>query len=77
MKAKAQMERNYDVLAAWRERADDLDGQALACGHSLAQEPPGETAGTIENFFPTQPVQTFLPPCRMAIKRPCCENAFP
>ena len=47
------MERNYDVLAAWPERADDVDGQALACGHYLAEEQPGETAGAIENFFPT------------------------
>ena len=40
--AKGAMERNYDVLAAWRERASDVRGLALPCGHFLAEEAPAE-----------------------------------
>ena len=39
---KGAMERNYDVLAAWRERASDVRGRALPCGHFLAEEAPAE-----------------------------------
>lgn len=48
---KGAMERNYDVLASWRERAADVQGRALACGHYLAEEQPEETAVALENFF--------------------------
>lgn len=30
----------FDVLALWRERADDVSGQALPCGHYIAEEAP-------------------------------------
>jgi haloacetate dehalogenase len=40
-----------DPLAVWREWAADVRGQALACGHFLAEEAPGETAAALRDFF--------------------------
>ncbi|CAN0436263.1 unnamed protein product [Discosporangium mesarthrocarpum] len=48
---KGAMERNYDVLEAWRERAADVQGNPLNCGHYLAEERPDETVAALENFF--------------------------
>lgn len=48
---KGAMERNYDVLEAWRDRASDVQGKALNCGHYLAEEQPDETASALEDFF--------------------------
>jgi haloacetate dehalogenase len=45
------MERNYDVTASWLERAVDVRGRALPCGHYLADELPAETESAIEHFF--------------------------
>jgi haloacetate dehalogenase len=45
------MERNYNVLEAWRERAADIQGRALQSGHYLAEEQPEETAAALESFF--------------------------
>jgi haloacetate dehalogenase len=32
----------YDVLATWREKAVDVGGRALPCGHTLQEEAPEE-----------------------------------
>lgn len=48
---KGAMERNYDVIEAWRERASDVRGNALDCGHYLAEERPDETLSALEGFF--------------------------
>ena len=32
----------YDVLATWREKAVDVGGRALPCGHTLQEEAPDE-----------------------------------
>ena len=45
------MHRLYDVLACWRERASDVSGRRLACGHYLAEELPDETAAELQGFF--------------------------
>jgi haloacetate dehalogenase len=45
------IERSYDVLAVWRERADDVRGQALPCGHFLAEEAPEDTLAALEAFL--------------------------
>ncbi len=45
------MERNYDVLATWRERAGDVRGYKLACGHFLAEEQPDQTLSRLMDFF--------------------------
>lgn len=34
--------RCFDVLSLWRERAERVDGEALPCGHYMAEELPGD-----------------------------------
>ena len=41
----------YDVLATWREKALDVRGKALDCGHALQEEAPGQTAGALLEFL--------------------------
>jgi haloacetate dehalogenase len=48
---KGLMERHYDVPATWRERAWDVRGRKLACGHFLAEEKPKETMTELLSFF--------------------------
>ena len=45
------MEKYFDVLATWRERAADVRGQAFDCGHFLPEEAPAETAAALLSFF--------------------------
>jgi haloacetate dehalogenase len=45
------IERCYSALADWRERASDVRGGALPCGHYLAEELPRETADQLLEFF--------------------------
>ena len=49
--AKGAIEKHYDALAAWRERATDVQGQALPCGHYLAEEAPEETLAALIPFL--------------------------
>jgi haloacetate dehalogenase len=48
---RGRIGRLFDVLAVWRERAADVRGRALDCGHFLAEERPEETAAEIERLF--------------------------
>jgi haloacetate dehalogenase len=41
----------FDALADWSKAARDVRGQALDCGHYLAEEKPGEVAGLLEAFL--------------------------
>jgi haloacetate dehalogenase len=43
--------KQYDVLETWRERAADISGQAIDCGHFLAEEAPDETRAALADFF--------------------------
>jgi haloacetate dehalogenase len=43
--------RRFDVPAAWRERASDVRGQFLPCGHFPAEEAPQATAQLLLDFF--------------------------
>ena len=43
--------RCFDVLALWRERATLLTGEALPCGHYLAEELPEAVAAQALKFF--------------------------
>jgi haloacetate dehalogenase len=40
-----------DVLDVWRDWATDLRGQALDCGHHMAEEAPEELAASLRSFF--------------------------
>jgi haloacetate dehalogenase len=45
-------------LAIWRERADDVSGQSIDCGHHIAEEAPAELASHLGEFFaPAAPEQ--------------------
>jgi haloacetate dehalogenase len=41
----------YDVLAIWRDWADDVRGRALDCGHFMPEEAPDETYTELRTFF--------------------------
>ena len=41
----------YDVPATWREKAVDIQGRALDCGHTLQEEAPEQTAGALLEFL--------------------------
>ena len=45
--------RCFDVLALWRERATQVTGQSLPCGHYLAEELPLQVAAQALRFFPS------------------------
>ncbi len=45
------MDRTYDVLETWRERAANVEGRALACGHFLPEEAPDDTYAELRKFF--------------------------
>jgi len=48
---RGQLENAYDVLAVWRDWADDVRGCALDCGHYLPEEAPDETYAELHRFF--------------------------
>lgn len=41
----------FDVLALWRERAADVSGAALDCGHYIAEEQPAALLDEMKIFF--------------------------
>jgi haloacetate dehalogenase len=45
------IERKYDVLKIWQERAIDVRGKAIACGHFLPEEAPEATYHNIREFL--------------------------
>ena len=48
---KSHVNRSYRPLEAWRERALDVQGKMLACGHYPAEQVPDETYAELRNFF--------------------------
>jgi haloacetate dehalogenase len=48
---RAQLQEWYDVLAIWRDWADDVSGHAIDCGHYLPEEAPEETYRALRDFF--------------------------
>ena len=46
-----QTGRGLDMLTTWKERAEDVRGRAIDCGHFLAEEAPEETAGEVLAFL--------------------------
>lgn len=45
------MARKYDVIETWRERAINVMGNALNCGHFLPEEAPQETYLALKEFL--------------------------
>jgi len=41
----------FDVLALWRERASQVSGRAVPCGHYIAEEAPALLLDEAMNFF--------------------------
>ena len=48
---QGELEDWYDVLAIWRDWADDVQGHAIDCGHYLAEEAPEETYAALHTFL--------------------------
>jgi len=48
---RAQVGSWYDVLAIWREWADDVRGGPIDAGHFLAEEAPEATYAALRSFF--------------------------
>ena len=48
---QGRLEQWYDVLAVWRDWAEDVQGRALNSGHYLAEEAPDETYAALDSFF--------------------------
>jgi haloacetate dehalogenase len=41
----------FDVLASWREKAQDVRGHALPCGHFIPEEAPEELMADLRRFL--------------------------
>ena len=41
----------FDVLQLWRQRASDVSGLRLSCGHYIAEEAPAQLLAQALNFF--------------------------
>ena len=48
---KSHVNRSYRPLAAWGERAENVQGQMLPCGHYPAEQVPEETLAALLAFF--------------------------
>ena len=49
--AKGVVGETYDVLATWREKATDVRGGPITCGHALQEEAPDLTADALLAFL--------------------------
>lgn len=43
--------RTYDVIKTWEERAENVAGKSLDCGHFVPEESPEDTYKELINFF--------------------------
>lgn len=48
---KSHVNRSFKPIEAWRERAADVRGKMLACGHYPAEQVPEETFAELVRFF--------------------------
>ena len=48
---KSHVQRSFKPIEAWRERAADLRGKMLPCGHYPAEQVPDETYAELAAFF--------------------------
>ena len=49
--AKGVVGRLFDPLALWREKAIDVRGRAIPCGHFLPEEAPEDTLAALDEFL--------------------------
>lgn len=49
--SKGFVHRTYDVLSVWSERAEQIEGKALDCGHFLPEEVPVQVCKELHRFF--------------------------
>ncbi|MBX3454452.1 alpha/beta hydrolase [Ferrovibrio sp.] len=49
--AQGQISRHFDVLGCWREKAVNVKGLGLPCGHFLPEERPEDTARAVLDFM--------------------------
>src|SRR5260221_101273 len=52
---KSHVNRSYQPMEAWRERAADVRGKMLPCGHYPAEQVPEETFAELHAFFQGAP----------------------
>lgn len=52
--AKGVVGQLYDVLETWRDKATDVSGTALDCGHLVPEEAPEATLDALLSFFRKQ-----------------------
>lgn len=48
---------SLNMLDTWRERAEDVRGHAIDCGHFLPEEAPDETYAAIKAFITAEPAE--------------------
>jgi haloacetate dehalogenase len=48
---QGKMHALFDVLATWREKAQDVRGRALPCGHFIPEEAPEELVTELRQFL--------------------------
>jgi haloacetate dehalogenase len=48
---KSHVNRSFKPMEAWGERASDVRGRMLACGHYPAEQAPDETYAELHRFF--------------------------
>ena len=49
--AKGTVGALYDVLETWREKAVDVRGRAMDCGHTPQEEAPEDTVTEVIGFL--------------------------
>jgi haloacetate dehalogenase len=60
----SHVNRSYQPIEAWRERAIDVRGKMLACGHYPAEQVPDETYAELRAFFSAESASSALSPSR-------------
>ncbi|MDA0275194.1 MAG: hypothetical protein O3A06_01570 [Proteobacteria bacterium] len=49
--AKGVVPRSFDLIRDWQERAKDVRGMALDCGHFLPEEKPADVLRELRRFL--------------------------
>ena len=52
---KSHVNRSYKPIEAWRERAADVRGKMLPCGHYPSEQAPEETLRELREFLAGTP----------------------